>query len=69
MNPLTDVLPAKVRKWLYALFALVGVVFGAVQLVASPDWLDPSLKVYAYLAPVLGFTAASNTGTPDPPPE
>lgn len=67
MNPLHDVLPATWRKRLYACYALVGLVIGAVQAgyVASPEGqptaLTVALGVYAYLGIALGLTAASNT--------
>lgn len=59
MNPLTDVIPAKVRKYIYALFALAGIVVGALA-VAGQD-VGKAPDVLAYLSIALGLTAASNT--------
>jgi uncharacterized membrane protein YhhN len=56
-NPLLDVLPAKARKYVYAILALVALALAAYQ-VSDGDWL-----VFAgLLLGSLGFgTAASNT--------
>lgn len=64
---LTDILPAKVRQALYAVFAFVGLGLGATQVAFSsagdgqPMWLTVTLAVYAFLGTGLGFTAAANT--------
>lgn len=67
MNPLEDIFGARVRARMYAAYALVGLVIGAVQTAYSalpdtdvPEFLTVSLAVYAYLGIALGFTAASN---------
>lgn len=66
-NPLTDVIPAKARKYVYALWALVGLVLGAIQVyvAAQPDptqpgWLNGALAVFAFVSTAIGATAASN---------
>ena len=57
MNPLTDVLPAKVRKYVYALLALGALVLAAYQ-AAGGDWLEFA----GLFLGSLGFgTASSNT--------
>jgi hypothetical protein len=57
-NPLT-VIPAKFRKYVYALLALAALVIGGIQ--ASHG--DP-LEAAAFVLGTLGFTtAASNTDT------
>lgn len=63
-NPLTDVLPDRARKYVYAIFALAAIGVGAWQ-AADGDWL-----VFAALVlGALGFTtAASNTPAQPPPP-
>ena len=67
MNPLEDIFGAKVRGFMYAGYALVGLLIGSVQAAysAMPDTKPPTavavaLAVYAYLGIALGFTAASN---------
>lgn len=70
MNPLTSI-PPKVRKVLYLVYGVVGLVLGAFQ-VAGVDAVGPvdvstALAVYAYVGVALGFTAGSNVDTPDPP--
>lgn len=72
MNPLTDIIPARARKYVYAFWALVGLVLGAVQVyVASqadptqPGWLNGALAVYAFVSTGIGATAASNTPNSD----
>ena len=68
MNPLTGILPAKARKYVYAVYALVGVALGAIQVgygVTEPQWLTVSLAVYAFLGAALGLTAASNVPSPE----
>ena len=57
-NPLTGVLPTKVRKYLYAAYALAGVVLGALQLAEVNTGKTP--EVLAYIGIALGATAASN---------
>lgn len=61
MNPLTDVLPPHVRKYVYALLAIAALAIGAYQ-ASGGDWL----AFAALLLGSLGFsTAASNTNTED----
>lgn len=74
-NPLTDVVPAQYRKYLYTAYAVIGVLIGATQVgyVAAsqgqPTWLTVALAIYAYLGIALGFTAAANTTLTTPPKE
>jgi hypothetical protein len=63
-NPLTDVLTPGVRKVLYALLFLAGIVLGALK-IADVD-TGAAADVIAYVAAALGLTAASNTGTSSP---
>lgn len=68
MNPLTGILTPAVRRYVYAAYALVGIVLGAIQVaygVTEPQWLTVSLAVYAFLGTALGLTAASNTPSPE----
>lgn len=63
---LTDIIPAVARKKIYAIYALVGVVLGALQvaylnIAGQPQWLTVALAVFGFLGTALGATAASNT--------
>lgn len=66
MSILVDIIPAAWRKWIYAAYAVAGLVVGTVQVALEPDpaWIAPALAVLAYLAVPLGATAASNTPAP-----
>lgn len=57
-NVLEDIIPAKYRKYLYAAFALAGIVTGALA-VAGVD-VGRTPDVLAYLGIAFGLTAASN---------
>lgn len=81
MNPLTDILPAHLRRRAYLVFVGIGVFIGALQVgfvtaqLDQPTWLTVGIAIYTYLGIALGLTAASNTGTtvrnlpPSMPPE
>ena len=58
-NPLYDVLPAKVRKYVYAILALAAIVFAAYQ-ASDGDWVQ---LVGGLIVALTGATAASNTNT------
>lgn len=65
MNPLTDILPPSARQVLYAVYALIGVVFGSLQIVAQNGtpgfgWVATALVVFAYVGGAFGLTAGSN---------
>ena len=68
-NPLEDIVPAETRKKAYAVYALIGVVLGAIQVgygaasAGQPTWLGVSLAVYSFLGGPLGLTAYSNVKT------
>lgn len=72
MNPLTDILPAKWRGYVYTTYALVGVSLGGCQVGyvaggdATPDWLTRALAVFAYVGVAIGATAAANVPAPTP---
>lgn len=71
MNPLTGLFSPATRKALYVVFALAGIVVGAVMAwcgatdTAQPDWVDGATAVLTYVGAALGLTAASNVPTPD----
>ena len=64
---LRDILPAHYRKVAYAVYAVVGVLLGAIQVgygaaeAGQPVALTVALAVYAFLGGALGVTAAANT--------
>lgn len=57
-NPLTGVLPTKVRKYLYAAYALAGLVLACLQIAAVNTGKAP--EVLAYIGAALGAVAGSN---------
>jgi hypothetical protein len=71
MNPLSGIFTPQIRKALYTLFAVAGVVVGAVMAycgatdAAQPAWVDGANAVLTYVGAALGLTAASNVPTPD----
>ena len=73
-NPLTGIVAARTRKYIYTAYSLIGLIAGAVQAAygsiggTSPDWLKVTLSVYAFLGTAIGATAASNVmSTPREP--
>lgn len=57
MNPLTDVIPAQARKYVYAVISLAALVWGAFE-VADGDWKK---FVGGLVVALTTATAASNT--------
>jgi hypothetical protein len=67
-NPLVDVIPVNARRYVYATYALAGIVVGALA-VAGVD-IGKADDVIAYLAIPFGALAASNAPDTEPvPPE
>lgn len=68
-NPLTQVMSAQARKYLYVFYAALGIAFGATQVgfataeMGQPAWLVVSFAVFGYLGTALGLVAASNVDT------
>lgn len=64
-------IPAAFRKPLYGVFAVAGVIIGAIQVgiaatgEANPEWLLVVLAVFPFLAGAVGFTASANTSPDD----
>lgn len=57
-----------VRKVIYGIYIVAGVIFGAVQVAfaaiegaGQPDWLTVTLAVYAFLSVPVGSLALVNT--------
>lgn len=74
---LTDILPPRARQAVYAVYALIGVILGAIQVAylnvaGQPTWLTVALAVFGFIGTALGATAASNItakpGKTPPPP-
>lgn len=63
-SPLTDILTPTLRKYLYAAFALAGIVIGALA-IAGVD-VGKAPDVLAYVGIALGLTAASNVSNAPP---
>lgn len=67
MSTLTGIIPAAYRKRVYAVYAIVGVILGAVQVgfgaaeASTPVWLTVALAVYAFVGGAVGATAQQNT--------
>ena len=70
---MTDFIPAHIRSGIYAVYATLGIVLGAVQVgfaaadAGQPVALTVALAVYAFLGGALGFTARANTPEVDVP--
>lgn len=63
-NPLADLIPAKARKYVYALAALAALVYGAWQ-AANGDWSE---AIPALVGSLLSGLAHANVDTtPDKP--
>ena len=60
---LVDIIPPELRKPIYAVYAVIGVVLGALQVALDPDpsWLITSLAVYTFLGGAIGALASANT--------
>ena len=63
MLNLVDIIPAEWRKPIYAIYAVLGVVLGAIQIALDPDpsWLMTTMAVYAFVGGAIGFVASANT--------
>lgn len=56
---LTDIIPARFRKYVYAAFTVAGLIVGALAIGGVDVGKAPD--VLAYLGAALGLVAASNT--------
>lgn len=68
---LTNILPERARQVVYAIYAFVGVGFGAtlagyaaVPEAEVPMWLVVAMAVYGFVGTALGLTAAANVTPP-----
>lgn len=60
-NPLLDVVPPKARKYVYAIVALLALVYGAWQVSGG----NVDVFIGALVAALVSATAASNTSEPE----
>lgn len=60
-NPLTELIPARARKYVYGIAALLALVYGIFQ-ASDGDWRQ---FVGALLATLVPLLAASNTVSPE----
>lgn len=62
MNVLTDVIPAKARRYVYAVVTLAALIWGAFE-ASQGDW---RVFVGSVITALVTATAASNTSTHEP---
>jgi len=62
-----EMIPSTWRKIIYAGYAIIGVLIGAIQVgfaaaeMGQPVWLTVTLAVYAFVGGAVGLTASSHT--------
>lgn len=72
---LKDIIPPKLRKPAYAIYALLGLLIGSIQVgylaaeAAIPTWLIVAWTVYGFVGGPIGAVASSNTNEFPYPPE
>lgn len=66
---LKEIISPALRSKLYAVYAVLALVLGAVQVgfasadAGQPTWLTTTLAVFVFVGAGLGFTAQANTPT------
>lgn len=71
---LKDILPPRLRKPIYSIYAIVGFVVGAIQVgfsaaeLGHPTWLTVAWAVYGFAGGAIGVVASANTNETPPPP-
>ena len=64
---LTDIFSPETRGKIYWVFAVLGLILGAIQVgfssaeLGQPSWLTVLLAVYGFVGGAIGFTAQANT--------
>ena len=64
---LKDILPPKLRKPIYAIYAIVGFIVGCIQVgfsaaeMGHPVWLTVAWAVYGFSGSAIGVVASANT--------
>jgi hypothetical protein len=67
---LKDIISARLRKPIYAAYAVVVLAEGATQVgyatadAGTPTWLKVAIAVTSFIGAGVGFTAAANTTVP-----
>jgi hypothetical protein len=62
-----EMIPSTWRKAIYAGYAIIGVIIGAIQVgfaaaeLGQPVWLTVTLAVYAFVGGAVGLTASTHT--------
>jgi len=64
MNPLTDLIPAKYRKYVYALAAAAAVVYGVYE-ASNHDWKETAIAVVGLVVSGLAHANVGTTPTTD----
>ena len=66
MEQVRQLIPPVARIWVYAAYAVAGLIVGAIQASgATYDWVEPALNVLAYLAVPMAVVAGLNVNAPD----
>lgn len=60
LEVLRDMIPAPVRKAIYAVYLVSGIVLGVLAIVGDWAWLDTGQEIYAYLGIPVGAIAVTN---------
>ena len=61
MEQVRQLIPPVARIWIYAVYAITGLIIGAIQASgATYDWVEPALNVLAYLAVPIAIIAGVN---------
>lgn len=65
MEYVRELVPARARQLIYAVYIVAGLVVGAIQASgAAVAWVEPALAVLAYLAVPLAVLAGANVTEP-----
>lgn len=60
LEVLRDMIPPAVRKAIYAVYLVAGIVLGVLAIVGDWAWLAKGQEVYAYLGIPVGIIAITN---------
>lgn len=61
MEQVRQLIPPVARIWIYAVYAITGLIIGAIQASgADYTWIEPALNVLAYLAVPIAIIAGVN---------
>ena len=69
MEIVRELIPSKARLAVYGVYVLVGLVIGSFDVYGGFEiWVDPALRVMAYLAVPMALLAGSNVSEAGLPP-